>query len=118
MIEEHARQLQEVLGTISLMEPVMDDLAAALVEGFRSGKKLMTCGNGGSAAEASHFAEELTGRYLRERDSLPAICLAIDAPLLTCIGNDYGFDEIFARQVKGLGNEGDFLAVFSSSGNS
>ena len=78
----------------------------------------MTCGNGGSAAEASHLAEEFTGRFLRERRSLPGICLSIDGPLITCIGNDYGYDEVFARQVSGLGVAGDVLVALSSSGNS
>ncbi|HEY3330069.1 MAG TPA: SIS domain-containing protein [Capsulimonadaceae bacterium] len=118
MIREHAEQLQEVLSKIIEMEPVVDALSAAILTAFKSGKKLMTCGNGGSASEAAHFAEEFTGRFFRERDSLPGMCLAADGALITCIGNDYGYDEVFARQVAGLGQPGDVLAVFSSSGNS
>ena len=118
MITNHANQLRSVLETIDSHEASLDRLASILIEAFRSGKKLMTCGNGGSAAEAAHLAEEFTGRFWRERDSLPGMCLSIDGTLLTCIVNDYGQDEIFARQVSGLGQPGDVLVVFSSSGNS
>ncbi len=118
MMKEHAEQLQEVVARTLALEPVADNLSAALLEAFASDKKLLTCGNGGSAAEAAHFAEEFTGRFFRERDSLPGMCLCIDGTLITCIGNDYGYDEVFARQVAGLGQPGDILAVFSSSGNS
>jgi D-sedoheptulose 7-phosphate isomerase len=83
-----------------------------------SGKKLLTAGNGGSAADALHLAEELVGRFEKERPSLPAVCLNADPTLLTCIGNDYGFDRLFSRQVEGLGQPGDVLVVFTTSGNS
>ena len=92
--------------------------AVALVVGtFERGGKFLSCGNGGSAAEAMHMSEEAVGRYCRNRVSLPAVGLPADGTALTCIGNDYGFDEVFSRQVEGLGNEGDLLVVFSSSGN-
>ena len=85
---------------------------------FNTGHKLLTCGNGGSAAEAAHLAEEFTGRFYRDRNSLPGICLSIDGTLLTCIGNDYGFDEIFARRFTRSDMPGDVLIAFTSSGNS
>jgi D-sedoheptulose 7-phosphate isomerase len=83
-----------------------------------SGGKLLSIGNGGSAADALHLAEELVGRFDQERPSLPAIALCADPTLLTCIGNDYGFEKLFSRQVEGLGRPGDVLVVFTTSGNS
>jgi D-sedoheptulose 7-phosphate isomerase len=85
---------------------------------LRAGGKILTCGNGGSAADAMHLAEELVGRFKNSRRSLPAISLNADATLLTCIGNDFGFDEIFSRQLESLANENDLLVCFSTSGNS
>ncbi|MBR0057199.1 MAG: SIS domain-containing protein, partial [Kiritimatiellae bacterium] len=75
------------------------------------------CGNGGSAAEAMHMSEEAIGRFRGNRRSLPAVALVADGTALTCIGNDFGFDQIFARQVEGLGVQGDLLVLFSTSGN-
>jgi D-sedoheptulose 7-phosphate isomerase len=95
-----------------------DAFAAAAVATLKAGGKLLTCGNGGSAADAMHLAEELVGRYNRNRRSLPAICLNADPTLITCIANDFGYDEVFARQVEGLGQKGDLLVCFTSSGNS
>ncbi|NBX25066.1 MAG: SIS domain-containing protein [Planctomycetes bacterium] len=79
---------------------------------------VLTCGNGGSAAEALHLAEELTGRYRSNRPALRALCLAADPTALTCIANDFGFDQIFARQLEALGRWGDLLVLFSTSGRS
>jgi D-sedoheptulose 7-phosphate isomerase len=79
---------------------------------------IATCGNGGSAAQALHLAEELMGRYRADRRPLPGVCLNADPTLLTCIANDYGFDAIFARQCEALLNEGDLLLTFSTSGKS
>ena len=83
-----------------------------------AGSKVLTAGNGGSAADALHLAEELVGRFHKERKSLGAISLSSDPTLLTCIGNDYGFDNLFSRQIEGLGKPGDVLVIFSTSGNS
>jgi D-sedoheptulose 7-phosphate isomerase len=85
---------------------------------LQRGGKLLICGNGGSAAEAAHFATELVGRYAKTRRSLPAIALSSDGSLLSCIGNDFGYDQVFARQVAGLAQRGDLLVVLTSSGNS
>jgi phosphoheptose isomerase len=87
-------------------------------ECFHTGNKLLICGNGGSAADASHFATELVVRFTKDRRALPAICLASDGGLLTAAGNDYGFDEIFARQVAAFGQAGDVLICLTTSGNS
>jgi D-sedoheptulose 7-phosphate isomerase len=85
---------------------------------LQRGGKLLICGNGGSAAEAAHFATELVGRYAKTRRSLPAVALSSDGSLVTCIGNDFGYEQIFARQVAGLAKPGDLVVVLTSSGNS
>jgi len=93
--------------------------AADLIEQcLRTGNKLLVCGNGGSAADASHFATELVVRFAKDRRALPAICLASDSGILTAAGNDYGFDEIFARQVSAFGVPGDVLICLTTSGKS
>jgi D-sedoheptulose 7-phosphate isomerase len=90
----------------------------AMVDCLRSGGKVMACGNGGSAADAQHFAAELIGRFERERQELAAIALTTDTSILTAVGNDYGYDEVFSKQVRGLGKKGDILLGISTSGNS
>ncbi|NQW69158.1 MAG: phosphoheptose isomerase [Betaproteobacteria bacterium] len=90
----------------------------AMVDCLRSGGKVMACGNGGSAADAQHFAAELIGRFERERQELAAIALTTDTSILTAVGNDYSYDEVFSRQVRGLGKKGDILLGISTSGNS
>ena len=93
--------------------------AADLIEQcLRAGNKLLVCGNGGSAADAAHFATELVVRFGKDRRAYPAICLANDGVLLTAAGNDYGFDEIFARQVAAFGLPGDLLICLTTSGKS
>jgi D-sedoheptulose 7-phosphate isomerase len=89
-----------------------------LVSALKAGNKVMICGNGGSAADSQHFAAELVGRFEQERRGLPAIALTTDTSILTAIGNDYGYDTIFARQVEALGKAGDVLIGISTSGNS
>lgn len=91
-----------------------DDMAERLKRGCR----ILVCGNGGSAADAQHFAAELSGRYVKERRALAGIALTTDTSALTAIGNDYGFDRVFARQVEALGRPGDLLVGISTSGNS
>lgn len=88
-----------------------------MVDAIRSGKKIISCGNGGSMCDAMHFAEELTGRYRNDRPGIPAISIS-DPSHITCVGNDYGFEHIFSRFVEGMGNEGDVLLGISTSGNS
>lgn len=89
-----------------------------IIETLKKGKKIMICGNGGSAADAQHFAAELTVRFETERKKLPAIALTTDTSAITACGNDYGFDDIFKLQVEALGNEGDLLIGITTSGNS
>jgi len=90
----------------------------AMTECLLAGGKVMACGNGGSAADAQHFSAELIGRFERERQELAAIALTTDTSILTAVGNDYSYDEIFSKQVRGLGKKGDILIGISTSGNS
>jgi D-sedoheptulose 7-phosphate isomerase len=90
----------------------------ALAAALKSGRKALSCGNGGSAADAQHFAAELVGRFERERPGFPAVALTTDTSALTAIANDYDFDRVFSKQVEALANEGDVLLAISTSGNS
>lgn len=96
---------------------VIENCAKEIAAVFRKGNKVLICGNGGSACDAMHFAEEFTGRFRKERKALPVISL-LDPSHITCVGNDYGFDYIFSRGVEAYGREGDLLIVLSTSGNS
>lgn len=89
-----------------------------IVKTLRAGGKILFCGNGGSAADSQHLAAELMGRFLRDRGPLPALALTVDTSALTAIGNDYGFDDVFSRQLRGVGRTGDVLVALSTSGNS
>jgi D-sedoheptulose 7-phosphate isomerase len=113
-LAESIRTLQ----ALSAIRPAIDTAGQMILDALRRGGKLLVAGNGGSAAEASHLATELVGRYAKTRRSLPALALPADGSLLSCIGNDFGFDEVFSRQIGGLGRPGDLVVVFTSSGNS
>jgi D-sedoheptulose 7-phosphate isomerase len=113
--------LAETLRTFQALTTIRAEIERAgdlILATLARGGKLLICGNGGSAAEAAHFATELVGRYAKTRRSLPAMALSSDGSLLSCIGNDFGYDEVFARQVAGLAQPGDLLVVLTSSGNS
>ena len=107
-----------MLESLKNLEPQVGRAADLIGESFRTGNKLLVCGNGGSAADASHFATELVVRFTKDRRALPAICLTGDSGILTAAGNDYGFDEIFARQVSAFGVPGDVLICLTTSGKS
>jgi len=115
-------QLVDHRGVIQLMEDALtgtvSDMAKTIIEALSSGKKLLIMGNGGSAADAQHFAAEIIGRFKLERPALPAIALTTDSSILTSIGNDYGFDYVFTRQIEGLAAAGDVVVGISTSGNS
>ncbi len=117
-LAEESALLRKVM--IEKLGPEIIDLAAIISGVIGSGGKLLLAGNGGSAAEASHFAGEMIVRLSSERNrqSLPAIALNTDTAILTAAANDYGFENIFARQIEGLGHKGDMLLVISTSGNS
>lgn len=91
--------------------------AQLMIKALKNGNKIISCGNGGSMSDAMHFAEELTGRYRENRKSLPAIAIS-DSGYLTCVANDFGYNQVFSRFVEGIGNNGDVLLAISTSGNS
>jgi D-sedoheptulose 7-phosphate isomerase len=101
-----------------IMAPHIARAAALLTDCLFADGKILACGNGGSAADAQHFAAELVGRFERERPELPAISLSTDTSLLTAVANDYAFEQVFAKQVRALGGKGDVLLAISTSGNS
>lgn len=108
---ELARKIQD-------QQPVLGAIAAAMAEAIRSGGKVLWCGNGGSAADSQHLAAELVGRFRRERRGLASLALTTNTSILTAVGNDYGFEHVFSRQVESLANPGDVLVGVSTSGNS
>lgn len=113
-LENHFKVVQDV-------RKIMPEVASAGLRvrtALEKGRKILICGNGGSAADSQHMAAEFVGRFVKERQSLPALALTVDTSLLTAVGNDYGFDCVFSRQVEGLGQEGDVLIAISTSGNS
>jgi phosphoheptose isomerase len=125
-VKERARQVvttniaaaQAMLQQLAGLEAQVEAASAIIAEAFLSGHKLLACGNGGSAADASHLTTEFVARYDRERRAYPAISLASHGGDLTAIGNDYSFADLFARQVQAYGSPGDVLAVFTTTGNS
>ncbi len=116
--EKYCQTVVKNFEALSALDEVMDNGADIWVQALKRGNKIIFCGNGGSAADAQHLAAELVGRYIIERDSLPSIALTVDTSALTAIANDYGYDQVFARQLSGLGNEGDVFVGITTSGNS
>lgn len=114
-IESHIALFQDILANET---PVIEECSAMIFDAISKGKKILLCGNGGSAADAQHIAAEFVGRYEAERRAIPAIALTTDTSALTALSNDYSFERVFARQVEALGNEGDVLIAISTSGNS
>ena len=114
MIEESA----EVKKLILSLSPQIEEATNLVINAIKNNKKIFLAGNGGSASQASHIAAEFVGRYKIERKALPAIALTADLSAITAIGNDYGFESIFERQLEALGNDGDVLIALSTSGNS
>lgn len=113
--------INESLNNIKELEKCSDDIDRAIdtiIKSLESDKKIIFCGNGGSAADSQHLAAELMGRYLIDRKPLPSIALTVDTSALTAIGNDYGYENIFSRQLEGMGHSGDTLIAISTSGNS
>lgn len=113
--------LEQAISVFKDLHALGDDIEHAAhmaVASLRAGNKLLICGNGGSACEAQHLAGELAGRYKHDRRALAAVSLNADGAVLTCIGNDYHFEDVFARQLEAIGRPGDLLIVFSTSGKS
>lgn len=119
LITSHFASSKKVVErSAELLRVVAEDVARALVKSLSEGRKVIAFGNGGSAAQASHFATELIGRFKMTRQPFPAIALAGDAGTVTCISNDFGYEELFARQVEALAREGDICFGFTTSGRS
>ena len=98
--------------------PQIEKAAKIMIDSLKNGNKIMTCGNGGSASQAMHFSGELVGKFLVDRKPLASVCLNSDIVNMTAIGNDYGYEQIYRRQVEGIGKKGDVLVCFTTSGNS
>jgi len=122
MINEIRKQLQDHRALIELLErdmaPMIAEMGSLISAALTNGNKLLVMGNGGSAADSQHFVAEIVGRFKMERKALPAVALSTDTSILTAIGNDYGFDSIFSRQVEALAAPGDIVVGLSTSGNS
>jgi len=119
LIDSSLRMTAELSVTVARESSGAIFEAALLIMGcLRNGGKVLFFGNGGSAADAQHLAAELVGRFVRERAGLPAIALTTDSSILTAVGNDYGFEQVFARQIQALGQSGDVAVAISTSGNS
>lgn len=114
--EEHIEVAQAVMAS-DILEQI-ERIALVVKEALAKGNKVLFCGNGGSAADSQHLAAEFVGRFQKERAGLPAIALTVDTSILTAVGNDYGFDKVFVRQVEALANKGDVIVGISTSGNS
>ena len=113
-LNEHMALCQQ----LDTLDTSVSQAIQACVQSLQKGGKLMLCGNGGSAADSQHLAAEFTGRFSKDRPPIAAVALSTDTSALTCIGNDYSFNDIFARQVQALGKAGDCLIAISTSGNS
>jgi D-sedoheptulose 7-phosphate isomerase len=113
--EESVELKRRVAGTLA---PQIARAGEALAGALKAGNKVLSCGNGGSAADSQHFAAEIVGRFERERPGMPAIALTTDTSAITAIANDYSYDVVFSKQVESLGRAGDFLLGISTSGNS
>src|SRR5262245_12479365 len=107
-----------VIQSLAAQAELIERIAVLARDTLLDGHMLLACGNGGSATDAQHLAEELIGRYRANRRALPAVALTADSAALTCIANDFGYDQVFARQVEALARPGDLLVCFSTSGNS
>ncbi|EFO80251.1 phosphoheptose isomerase [Oscillochloris trichoides DG-6] len=115
---DHLATSVALLHAMTAHAEAVDAITDRVVAALLAGQTLFTCGNGGSATDAMHLAEELVGRYRASRRPFPAICLNSDVGAITCIANDFGYEQVFARQLQALARPGDLLIIFSTSGNS
>ena len=118
MLNKYLEKTKLCIDSIKSHEELIEKVAELCIESIKNGNKIIFCGNGGSAADSQHLAAEFMGRFLIDRNPLPALSLTVDTSALTAIGNDYGYEKIFERQLKGIGNTGDILFGLSTSGNS
>lgn len=117
-VRDRIDRAARAVGSLTSIAPDIHAAGTLIAERLLAGRTLLTCGNGGSAAEALHLAEEIVGKYRDPRRPFPAICLNADPTALTCIANDFGFESVFSRQIEAFGKSGDVLVVFSTSGAS
>jgi D-sedoheptulose 7-phosphate isomerase len=117
IIKNSIETKEKILNDKNILSTI-ENVVNAMVQAYKSGKKLLIAGNGGSAADAQHVAAEFVGRFYYDRPSLPAMALTTDTSIITAIGNDYGYDQVFSRQIEGNGVEGDVFIAISTSGNS
>ncbi len=117
-ISQELHSVAESFRALAELAPTIAEIAERCTAALKAGGKVMFCGNGGSAADSQHLAAEFVGRYKLERPALHSVALTVDTSILTAVGNDYGYDEIFRRQVEGIGKAGDVLIGLSTSGNS
>jgi len=114
MIDSHIQCFQD----LKALAPLAEKSGNLMIDALLKGRRILVCGNGGSAADAQHFAAEIVGRFEKERRAYPAVSLTTDTSIITAVANDYGYDHIFSRQVEGLGAPGDILVGISTSGES
>jgi len=118
IIKKHLDEHQAVLSTLESLAPQIETVAKQMIQALQNGNTIFWCGNGGSASDAQHLAGELIGRFVGNRIPLKSIALTVGGAEGSCIANDFGYDQIFSRQVEGLGSEGDVLVGITTSGNS
>ena len=118
LVEQHIQSHQQIVAKLAALAPVVARLGEVCANALARGNRIFLCGNGGSASDAQHIAAELVGRFVADRKALPAIALNTDTSALTAIANDYGYEQIFSRQLEGLASHGDVLVAISTSGNS
>tara|TARA_S200000501_G_C20590729_1_gene641453 strand:- start:137 stop:697 length:561 start_codon:yes stop_codon:yes gene_type:complete len=116
MVKSILKEISNNFEKLSESHSKIEEASNLIIQSLTNGGKIMFCGNGGSAADSQHLATELIGRYRNDRDPIAAIALTTDTSLITAISNDYSFEEIFSRQINGLGNSGDILYAISTSG--
>lgn len=118
VFQKHSKELKDVLGNLGEFHDQVAMVVTQLQEAFAKGKKVLIAGNGGSAAEAQHFSDEMVGRYKADRPAYPVIALTADSAVITCIGNDFGYEQVFSRQIEALGKAGDVFIGLTTSGTS
>lgn len=116
--QQFSDSIQTKINAADIISPAIAQAGEAMAECLLADKKILSCGNGGSACDSQHFSSELLNRYLHDRPSLPAIALTTDTPTLTAISNDFAYDQVFVKQINALGHAGDILFAISTSGNS
>ena len=116
--QQHIKEHFDLLEPIKTLDEKIINASLLMIDALKNGKSIFWCGNGGSASDSEHLAGELIGRFVGNRKALKSLSLSADSAVITCIANDFGYDEIFSRQIEGLGQQGDVLVAISTSGKS